>query len=45
MRVQVSHLGEAQVQDVGVEFAQCPGETVAAEVLTAKLTEGERQLC
>lgn len=40
----VSDLGEAQVQDVGVEFAQCSGEPVAAQVLTAELTEGETAL-
>lgn len=37
----VSDLGEAEVQDVGVEFAQCSGEPIAAQVLTAELTRGE----
>lgn len=36
-----SDLGEAQVQDVSVEFAQCSGETVAAQILTAELAEGK----
>lgn len=32
-------LREAEVEDVGVQFAQRPGEAVPAEVLSAELTE------